>query len=516
MPEKPKRNLITGIAKLFHRITDPIVNNSFPIIITIIVTVPLVWYGIKLYEDHLISAAGGALTSIIIGCLLFLFIYIYKDEFLESVNLGKVVAKQDLISPVEDAVDSFINKRNDEGKDHLIKFIKNIFFYYSWMTTRKTIISTTLGLFVVFGALVGSALLVKQNKILVEQTLYLHIQNSRMLSQNGLIADQNQYFQDQNEKIQKQLDQQKEEQNQEYRNELISILYEEKYIPDYPVTSPPQKLPEYNLKVPKYNIRIRNEALHDFIELESKILKSQKTFSVNNESIQHSLNVNLRYSLLDNTDWRTGDIFSKTNIKLDLSHAQLRDCNMAKISLMGVLLKGAHLERTDLDQANLKNSHLEKANLEEANLEGVHLERSHLRGVNLKRAHLRGTHFEEADLERANLEGAVLIDVHFERTYLEKVRFEGAYVDSLDWIEKTQNIKPPPRGFEAKKWIVKEVEDFRGEFREEFNTNRLDFKIFKADGEKSPIDQNEESSKDPVQSIIKPESKIEVDKKKAK
>ena len=93
----------------------------------------------------------------------------------------------------------------------------------------------------------------------------------------------------------------------------------------------------------------------------------------------------------------------------NLSHHDLRGCNLEGAWLQGAILIGAHLEGANLKGAHLEGASLigadlEKANLEGASLNGAKLEGANLGGTNLYKANLEGANVEGANLEGANLE----------------------------------------------------------------------------------------------------------------
>ncbi len=103
-------------------------------------------------------------------------------------------------------------------------------------------------------------------------------------------------------------------------------------------------------------------------------------------------------------DWRKNNSF----IPVDLSNADLRQLDLAKVAFWDANLQGAILER-----ANLNKSDLRGANLTQAILLGANLAEADLRNANFTRANLT-----KAILSKANLSGALLIQANLEDSNL--------------------------------------------------------------------------------------------------
>jgi uncharacterized protein YjbI with pentapeptide repeats len=98
----------------------------------------------------------------------------------------------------------------------------------------------------------------------------------------------------------------------------------------------------------------------------------------------------------------------KTDVKIDLSRADLREANLWRAHLRKANLALADLSKADLRVANLRGANLRGANLRGAILNGSGLRDADLKGADLKDVNLVGADLSEADLGEANLIGAVL------------------------------------------------------------------------------------------------------------
>ncbi|WP_017324237.1 pentapeptide repeat-containing protein [Synechococcus sp. PCC 7336] len=123
-------------------------------------------------------------------------------------------------------------------------------------------------------------------------------------------------------------------------------------------------------------------------------------------------NINLR-----NSNLRRADLEGIVLHHPDLMGANLEQANLQGTSLAAADLRQANLVRADFTEANLPNANLAGANgnradfrqavLRGANLRGARFERAKLRNADLGRADLRGANLRGADLQFARLEGAV-------------------------------------------------------------------------------------------------------------
>jgi len=134
----------------------------------------------------------------------------------------------------------------------------------------------------------------------------------------------------------------------------------------------------------------------------------------------------------------------------------LQELNADGISLVGVDVSGAFLQRIRLQRANLarsnfsaadmRDSDLSFADLSDADLQSANLRQSILRSANLERADMTDADLFGADLAGADLSGAKLANADLRNTNLANLKWS----DTLDL--KNANIfgvKNAPEGFVA-------------------------------------------------------------------
>ncbi len=107
--------------------------------------------------------------------------------------------------------------------------------------------------------------------------------------------------------------------------------------------------------------------------------------------------------------WRS----ESPHIRIDL-----RDANLAKMSLGGM----------HLSDADLRNANLEEADLTEALLYRALLENAILRRTNLSKANLTHANLYEANLSEATLAGTILRDANLEKSYVRRAILPNAFL----------------------------------------------------------------------------------------
>ena len=98
-----------------------------------------------------------------------------------------------------------------------------------------------------------------------------------------------------------------------------------------------------------------------------------------------------------------------SEVRPDLSRADLRGAHLSESDLSGADLRGANLGRANLGRANLEGANLSGARLGRTDLRGAHLNEANLRGATLV-----GTNLEEADLTACSVFGISAWNVRLE------------------------------------------------------------------------------------------------------
>lgn len=131
-------------------------------------------------------------------------------------------------------------------------------------------------------------------------------------------------------------------------------------------------------------------------------------------------------------------IIAETGFNLDksiLNNHDLREANLANISLQGASLAGTQLQNANLQNANLSgitavNTNFENANLDSASLEGVDLQLSKIQGASLKNTNLQGACLDGLDLSKMDFQGANFTGASLVNTNLNGAILNGAILNN--------------------------------------------------------------------------------------
>lgn len=154
----------------------------------------------------------------------------------------------------------------------------------------------------------------------------------------------------------------------------------------------------------------------------------------------------IRKSIKDWNDWR----YENSNVKIDLSEANLsnedisgaslRDANLSGADLSGSTLNMTRLAGADLSRANLTSAKIIEADLNDANFEKAilikaNLTRSQMLRAKLLQANLAGADLSRADLSEADLRVADLSGVNFTKAQLYGAHLGAANINGTKFIE---------------------------------------------------------------------------------
>lgn len=388
-------------------------------IVTLAIAVPLVLLSFNWYEQLLIESLWWHVTLLLIAGMVALLFWAFRDKIFHKLRLTTKTALEDVADPLIEMVNKLIGGNGEEASAQAKIFVRRFLSRYASIKSMAWIVGTVFGFLAIFATMAASAILIKQNSII--------------LSQNALIESQNKYFQEQNQKIQLQIDNQLNEERNARRSKLIEILYEEatdqanndktllglfglqsninvsskvsnhgsqvEYFREQMQEIGGDALQNvFNenkkliLKIPKYNLRSRNEAFSDFIKIENDDGKNI---------------VNLNNSILDGlnlSDWN-----HENHILLDLSHSQIRRGYFENCDFSDCDFNFANLEGCEFFDSNLTGVELDGVNLPNANLTFSVFSKVNMKNANLSNSTLQGVAFKDANLGYSNLSGSVNI-----------------------------------------------------------------------------------------------------------
>lgn len=157
----------------------------------LIIGVPFVITGIYFFADNVTSIVTVLLLGLLIVGLPTVLLTIYRVRIQHWLLGSAEIELSKMITPTREAIAAAVSLDIGAACEHAEVVIRQIVARYSWYTTIAWMIGLLMTLLVTFGALAGSALLVKQNDLIDQQNKLLNTQNTMVSKQNTLIETQN-------------------------------------------------------------------------------------------------------------------------------------------------------------------------------------------------------------------------------------------------------------------------------------------------------------------------------------
>ncbi len=324
--------------------------------LTLIAGVPTALYAIYYFADSVELVATLVLMSILLVSLLGLLIVRYRDRLISYIfkvptNTTKAIAEN-----VSGSIENYVSGNNTEAREHLTSLITNLVARYTWIQTRRWIMTAATGLLLGFAGLVGSALLKQQN---------------------DLILDQNRFFQRQIDQQGRQLELQQSVANQTVRSEAIRRIYG----PEFADTP-----------------RVKAEAVRSLVAVERVNIEAGVNTLPTDFINLHD--AELAKAWLDSADLR------KISFRgADLTQANFNEADLTESVFRFSQLKGATFLSTTLIDGHLMFSDAAGAVLSNANLTRANINQTDLKGALLSSVDVTEASFFKVNLEGANIEG---------------------------------------------------------------------------------------------------------------
>ena len=211
---------------------------------------------------------GGIILLAVAGYL----VYRNLDRILQRLFGHVVQSLEELSEPLNQSITAVVNRDFAEATKHTWSFIQTWMAIRSRATVRIWLIGAMVSLLVAFSSFFATVLLLNQNEL-------LRTQNLKFDEQNKLVDSQNQYLRQQNETIQQQIQLQETQRRNAENTELIGMLYEEQ-----PVSIISQFFRAKKKSVPKWNRRVRSEALSEYVALHREKKLPQSGFGLSQSS----------------------------------------------------------------------------------------------------------------------------------------------------------------------------------------------------------------------------------------
>lgn len=265
------------------------------------------------------------------------------------------------------------------------------------ITRSYTVIWILVSAFIVFGGLISSVLIYKQNKLFETKT---QDQNKRIREQSELIES--------------------------VRRSSLVILMNDilDKVDDDLKNNPDGKLSDKTIAsiVAAFNYTFIPYRYWEGDSLSEKKLspeKGQLLLALLIKNIDStSFDKIKRNALFYGADLRGAKLIGVDLSGSDLKDADLKDADLSGADLRGSDLRGANLGGANLNKANLSRADLRRADLSWAELNEIVLDSANLNGADLTNAQLRKADLRRAKFQVAKLDGALLNEANLEGGYI--------------------------------------------------------------------------------------------------
>lgn len=424
------------------------------IVITICVSVPLAILGADWFLAQMTEAAIFTLILLFATGGIFLLVICFRRSILQFLKLRAVSSASELIEPSKRLVRSIADRNIDASIDEAAELGRRYVSYRMWIASRVWMAATVLSLLVSFSGFAAAALLYKQTVLLGEQTEAFKLSNQFLKSQIDEASTQNRLIREQFTTAE--------------RSRLLEILYTA-------VESDAEESNDNKSKKelkPKYNRRIRSEALVAFIKLEKgaskdvnlagallqDVLISGLDFSDVNFS-----SVNFKGATISDCIFKRAHLPHANFSQITCYDSEFEDAYCYKAVFDGARLVSPKMNRADFLEASFINTGFDGVDMEEANLNEANLTDSHFGSGNLARTSFAKATLTSANFENANLQNTVLIDLELENAQLSNADLQHALVNSDTIIPgyKTKPISENEVAAEYPDWTTRKALKFR-------------------------------------------------------
>lgn len=301
--------------------------------------------------------------------------------------------------PLEAAVTAASHGETDTALQQSFLFGRLILDRYAWMTLRNWVVQVMLSLVIAFGALIGSALLVTQNKLIQQQNLL-----SEASRRSSLVL------------------------------ELTAILDKVDEEIDQLVQSSPDEIKFGEANKPT-SIKHRHtatwiaDAKANILgppEIGAKVHLSQHLYG-RIEAVSHSF---IPYRRLDDS----GALLPPSSPE--------RGLLLKALISSGVSLAPFRNTFIDLTYADLRGASFVNVSIDQLSFEHAVFDDADLRNSDLGQSVFHGCSFKRCDLRDAIFDSALLPPPSaFEGSNIENISLENTLVVSQDWLDQMSNLK---------------------------------------------------------------------------
>ncbi len=159
--------------------------------VTAIVAVPVALYGLEALENNLRLIGAVALTMLLTLAFGLGLVFVMRRRIAAWFGLPPPGLLRDVYDPAVEGIEALRRARLDEAYLEFKSAAAAAVSFYSWLTIRWWMVSTSIALIGVFATVAGTALLFRHNELLFDQNNLYVDQNRKINEQNLRLRVQN-------------------------------------------------------------------------------------------------------------------------------------------------------------------------------------------------------------------------------------------------------------------------------------------------------------------------------------
>lgn len=322
------------------------------VVLTLSAGVPLALYSIYFFAESVETLAAIGVVALVIVAIAGILAAKYRKRIALRFFGAPLKVANSIAEPAAQAISNLAFGQSDKAEANIKDAARGLAAHYSWVQTRRWIIAAATGLLIGFAGIVGSALLKKQN---------------------DLILDQNRFFRQQIEQQQVQLELQQSVANQQVRSEAIRRIYG----PEFQST-PRVKAEAVRSLVVVERARIAsgdNTLATDYLNLHEADLRDAWLENSDLERVSfRGTNIsggNFSASSLSESVFRFTDFEGAAFVSSKLDQTLFAFCFGGASVFSGADLTGATFNQCDLAASTFSNANLSQASFLQVNLRDV-------------------------------------------------------------------------------------------------------------------------------------------------
>lgn len=207
------------------------------LIVGVLVTTPLIFFDHNVLLNRILDKVGYAFTLVLFIVLALVFASLFKERIINLFFRGVEGTVTRSIDKVNEIAIQCIDRDPKGIVQNSSTAVKEIFSWYSWVTLRKWLVNSAIGLMIGFAGVVGTLLLHKQNGLLDAQNKTLEEQKKLFVEQNVTIQAQKDLIKRQNDLFGNQVSIEKTKLLDYLRDKHDSVIQSQELALDKPVAN---------------------------------------------------------------------------------------------------------------------------------------------------------------------------------------------------------------------------------------------------------------------------------------